>query len=126
MKRARMALGSLLMMGIFAIAGCGGDSGPSELDACNQLYASICNKLFDCLPQATLQANKDVYGLNRGDCATKFQSTQCTATKVMCDSGTKYHADKADQCLGGIKALSCNDISNDNITVPSICDQVCQ
>jgi hypothetical protein len=50
----------------------------------------------------------------------------CTATMVACDSGQTYHADKAEACLTGYKALSCTDIMATTLPTPAVCEQVCQ
>lgn len=126
MKLARMGIGSMVLAALVAITSCGGDDGPSPQDACNQVMVQLCNKIFDCYPKELLDASKSVVGLNRGDCATKFQAAQCTPTMVMCDSGTKYQSGNASMCVDGVKALSCTDVMQDNIPLPAICDQVCK
>ena len=125
-----VALRRLTFLAVFglcasSVSSCGG-GGVGAQEACNEIYVSLCNKFYDCYTKDQIAANKDVFGLNRGDCAVKYQNSECTTTKVACDSGQTYHADKADACLSGFKALSCTDIMATTLPTPAVCDQVCQ
>ena len=121
----RLALFSVFAASISSLSSCGG-SDLSEQEGCNQVYASLCNKFYDCYSKDDLAANKDIFGLNRGDCAVKYQNMNCTPTMVACDSGQTYHPDKAQSCLAGFKSLSCSDIMMTPLPTPAVCDQICQ
>jgi hypothetical protein len=116
-------------LGIWAFGACGssgdGTGGVSDpVEACKQVKAVTCDKIFGCFTEAELDAAQPIIGLNATDCRDKLQPP-CTPDNSNCDSGETYHADKAQACLDGVKTLSCNDIKKDPIPKAAACDQVC-
>jgi hypothetical protein len=113
--------------GAFVLGNCGGDDELSQVDACKQLYGTICDRVFQCYTkdQTSLPLFQQVFGLNASDCKVKFQGTQCTDANARCDLGETYHADKAKACVDGATGLSCADVMKDEIPTPAACEQVC-
>jgi hypothetical protein len=123
--RSKLLLFPALFAISFAIA-CGGDM--DEIEFCNEAQSALCGKLHNCLPAAVKDdpAVKAAIGLNAGDCTVKFRAEQCNADKAKCMSGKSYHADQAENCLGGLRNLSCTDIQDlSNIPTPAACNLVC-
>ena len=108
---------------------CGGDS-LSASDACQQEVSALCDKMFNCFSKDVLDAAKSQLGLNAADCKTKFNASECNADNIKCDLGKTYQADKAEECVNGVKNLSCNDIQSivttGKVPTPAACDLVCK
>ena len=117
---------SVLSLTIGLGASCGSsDSSMSETEACNQLVATLCTKMFNCYTAAELTLVQSTVGLNVADCKTKLGAQQCNADAVKCDIGETYHADKAAECVTQYKGLSCTDIKTVPMPTPAACDLIC-
>lgn len=104
----------------FALSACG----TSPQQACKDITATTCNKLYTCYTGAELDGIKTAYGATEADCVTKLQaSAKCDATDV-CDTGKTYDGSAASTCLSEFKALSCDALKAGN--TPSSCNNVCK
>jgi hypothetical protein len=102
-----------------ALAGCGGSNNASDpVDACKNVFSTLCNKLFQCNPTEAAQA----YG-NTSSCASTL-SASCSAANTSCPSGTSYNAGNASSCINDYSNQSCTDVMAG--TTPQSCLHVCQ
>jgi hypothetical protein len=109
-----MAIRSILMA--LCIAACGGGSGggDSPRQACEDLNAAICERLYACLTADELAAAG--YPASEAACVTMSESQAGCAAQTdanVCDGNEKYHADQAATCIDQISGLTCSDIRGD-------------
>lgn len=103
----------------FCAAGCG----LSPTQACKEIVATTCDKIFTCYTTTQeMDAIKLIYGSNVAECKTKFESTSRCAQENPCDSGKTYDATAAATCVNEYKALSCDDVKNASSS-PSSCTE---
>lgn len=103
----------------FAI-GCGGGADQAKArDLCKKQLALICNKTLTC---PALAARQTMY-TSEDDCNAKT-SPDCDGPTT-CLSGT-YHADKDQQCLEAMQALTCSQLEDGTASLlPPVCVEVC-
>jgi len=110
-----MAIRSMFMaLGIAVMAtGCpgSGSTGDTPEQACNDLNAAICERLYACLTPDELAVAG--YPSSEAACVTMSEaSAGCAAqtTSNVCDGNEKYHPDQASACIDQISGLTCADI----------------
>ena len=107
-----MAIRSILIALIFAA--CGGSSGDSPRQACEDLNAAVCERLYACLTPAELATAG--YPSAEAACVTMSQSQAGCAAQTdtnVCDGNEKYHPDQASECIDQVSGLTCADIRSD-------------
>jgi len=98
-------------------------SGSSPADECNKIVQTTCDRLFECLDQATLTT---LGYSSEADCDTKLGAqTNCANAQSSCPAGTTYNGSMADQCVNDYKALTCDQLKTAGST-PASCSKVCQ
>lgn len=129
----KKALGVLLLgLGLLPLSACSSDDKDSSsgdpVALCKQAAQTICSKIFSCYSKDELSASAAEVGNNESDCVTKYTDVDhlnCSTEGVKCDSGEKYDADKAKECVSQYDSLSCNEFKGNSAT-PAACDQVCK
>lgn len=109
-----MAIRSMLIA--LSLAACGGTSstGDTPRQACEDLNAAICERLYACLTPAELAAAG--YPSAEAACVTMSESQAGCAAQTadnVCDGNQTYHSDEASQCIDQISGLTCSDIRSD-------------
>ena len=67
---------AVAISGLLWLAGCGGSNNASDpVDACKNVFSTLCNKLFQCNPTEAAQA----YG-NTSSCASTLSASCSAAT----------------------------------------------
>ena len=116
-----------VVMAGLSVSACSSDSGGSDpVSKCKELAAATCEKYYNCFSEEELTAASAGVGNNKADCVDK-QGSQCNADSAKCDSGEAFHSDKADACISGFQAFSCDEFRGLGTTTqsPAACDQVC-
>jgi len=115
-----MAIRSIFMASLMAVVAatgaCGGSSGGGEspVEACKDLNAAICERLYACLTADELAAAG--FPDSEAACVTMSEAAAgCSAqtTENVCDGNEKYHPDQASTCIDQISGLTCADIRAD-------------
>ena len=99
--------------------GTGGDVGLSELAACNEAIAAICEQTSLC--GGTLALAKLGYSTT-SDCTGGLQNAKC-ASQAGCGPGQTFDPNQAKKCIDGFRAESCADFSGG--VEPDACSLVC-
>ncbi len=103
-----------IVMAGMASVGCGGDASPQDL--CDDGTVALCGFLYECLDAAQLAAAG--YPATEAACVDE-QGASCESN-TGCDPGETFNADKAEECIDEIDALTCTD----QLSTPA-CTQVC-
>ena len=135
------------MLGVLgtSLSGCGkSDAAATEL--CNQYAAAICERFFTCggdLSAGDTSASTCTPKLPKkpdwfpqefacytsaSDCTNNMQALECgNVAETVCSRGATYHADKAQACVSGWQALSCENVqlAGTPSTQPVECSQIC-
>jgi hypothetical protein len=146
---------TIAMFGVFgtSLVGCGKtDAAATAL--CNQYAAAVCERFLTCQAEAEAAASVDVVDtvpftcgsqtIKRpswfppeiacskalSDCTAAMETLECGhVAETVCTSGATYHADKAQACVTGWQALSCDNVQQastvDPIHQPVECYQIC-
>jgi len=127
----KATLSSLLLFGVLAVGGCGGDDddGTDPLTTCKAMVAEICSKFYGCLTEAQLDLLRGLQvnvGNNEADCRTGYEAQECNEQMLKCDSGETYNAANASECVSQYKSLSCDEFANSATMTPAACEQICQ
>ncbi len=94
--------------------------GTSPQQACKDISATLCNKLYTCNTGAALDAVKLAFGATEADCVTAQVATNnCDNTGTNCASGKTYDAVAATTCVNDLRNLSCSQISSGMTTTSS-------
>jgi hypothetical protein len=114
------ALRLALVAAVALTAGCGGsDASSSASMLCKAEIAVLCNRTFTCPGLAEMQT----MWTSEDDC--NAQSAPSCDGPTTCVSGT-YHADKDQQCLDAMNAVTCADLAADpGALLPAVCLEVC-
>jgi hypothetical protein len=104
-----------LLVGI-ALGSCSGDGGKSQAAICMEGTQVACDRVFDCAEGESLRA---IVGGSKDACLTTVTSY------CMCAAGQTYHADQAQMCADGLKAVTCASLSNLLTAIPPACGMVC-
>ena len=120
----------LLASAALAIPGCGGsdDDDKSPQEYCQDGINTLCRKFFNCFSKEELALAASFIGNSTSDCQTKLGS-QCTADAARCDTGEKFNATRAKQCVEGFEDFSCNDLlgfQSGTTPQPAACDLTCE
>src|SRR5262249_40416946 len=116
-------LNSLLFLALASLAlSCGGGDAPRTAQAfCTQQDPILCDKLFQCVPEAARDATfVGLFGSTITECKGKI-SADCADANAMCP---KYNSASAKACLDKIAPLTCAQIG-DIMSPPAECDQAC-
>jgi hypothetical protein len=101
------------------LSACGGGSGPSPVEACNQLDASLCERIYACLTAQELAT--DGYPTEESACVTAQQTSDgCSAkttANICTGSNQTYHANAVDGCVSQVGGLTCADLRDPNFNV---------
>lgn len=123
--KANNLVRTILLLGA---VGCGSDStSPSE--ACNQIDATICARIYECYTAADIAAA----GLPASEsaCITQEQAADGCAAKTTanaCTGGNAvYHGENVGGCLDQLDGLTCAEVmSNTNVvTGAPKCAELC-
>ncbi|HEV7554638.1 MAG TPA: hypothetical protein VGO00_04230 [Kofleriaceae bacterium] len=99
-----------------SLAACSGSSstGDTPRQACEDLNAAVCERLYACLTPAELTTAG--FPAAEAACVTMTQSQAGCAAQTdqnVCDGNQTYHPDEASQCIDQISGLTCADIRSD-------------
>jgi hypothetical protein len=115
------------ILGVFFMA-CGGEGGAggplTASNACKELAVEFCAKMHQCLPKEAIASDPDTYGKDAADCAKKFQASECTPDKIVCETGTTYSASDAEACIDAVPMTTCDAFVAGNL--PATCDKICK
>jgi len=109
-----MAIRSILIALCLAACGSSGSTGDTPRQACEDLNAAICERLYACLTPAELATAG--YPSSEAACVTMSESQAGCAAQTdqnVCDGNEKYHSDEASQCIDQVSGLTCADIRSD-------------
>jgi hypothetical protein len=113
LRSTRLALVSFALVA----AACG----TSPQQACKDISATLCNKLYTCNTGAALDAVKLAFGATEADCVTAQTNTNnCDNTGTSCASGKTYDAVAATTCVNDLRNLSCSQFGS-GASTPSSC-----
>ena len=79
-------------------------------------------------PEIACSKKKDDQHDELSDCTAKLEALECGhVAETVCTSGATYHADKAQACVTGWQALSCDNVqqSSDPTRQPAECYLIC-
>lgn len=94
--------------------------GTSPQQACKDIQATFCNKLYTCNTGAALDVVKASFGATEADCVTSQVShANCDNTGSGCSTGTTYDAVAATACINDLRNLTCSQISSGTTTTSS-------
>lgn len=99
--------------------------GTSPQQACKDIVAATCNKMFTCYTGAELDAIKTFFGSSESECVTKLNAQSSCDKEQPCDSPKTYDATAASKCVSDYKAMSCADLKS-STGGPSSCETVCK
>lgn len=115
MKRSLFAVAVAL-----SLVGCG----TSPTQACKDIAATTCNKMFSCYTGAEVDAIKTIFGATESECTTKLTASSNCEKAEPCDAGKTYDANAATTCINEYKALTCDKLKAGN--TPTSCNSVCK
>ncbi|HEX2658534.1 MAG TPA: hypothetical protein VHU40_09685 [Polyangia bacterium] len=103
-----MKVTALFGLGAFLIA-CGGGS-PATIpaaDACNQITATACQKIFEatCTDAASAAVQSGLK--SEAQCEALVVEGYCATSESLCPAGYTYHGDKAQLCKDAISNQKC-------------------
>jgi hypothetical protein len=100
--------------------GGGGASTATPTEFCHSLEATVCDKIFMCVPMAARDANFiATFGNNPAECKT-ISNMDCATAAMDCPT---YHADLASTCVSKVGALTCAAVGD--AMFPTECDAAC-
>ena len=98
-----------------------GTGGLAAQQACMQVQAGICTRLFACAGQAGLTG---MGYTSVSACTSGEQVANCaTPEQASCDVGMTYHPDQGKACVDAVNVWSCADMASN--TTPAACDLIC-
>jgi len=116
---------AILLLGT---VGCGSDS-TSPVEACNQINATVCARIYECYTAAQIAAAG--YPASESACVTMTQANAGCAAKTssnICTGGNAvYHGENVGGCIDQLDGLTCAEVmSNADVTAGAPkCDEVC-
>jgi hypothetical protein len=119
---------SILVIVLLAACG-GGNDGITPQEACMDVSAATCERLYACFSAAELA--KAGYPASEAACVTMLQAAKgCAAqtTANACTGNAKYQPAKAAECSDQITGLACSQIRDpffDEQTAAPACASIC-
>lgn len=129
--KKQVAVGVVVVIGLLGAVGCGSDGGLSPREGCEQLNATVCERIYACYTADELAA--DGFPASEAACVTEQQQQSGCAqqtTANACTGSETYHADQAGDCVDQLGALSCSQFRDPQVllnfeTVAPACSKVC-
>ena len=126
----RLMTGVMIAMGV-AAAGCGGGGGGgiTPREACEDVQANMCERIYACYTPTELAAIG--FPANEAACVTRLQESEGCARQTVentCTGNARYHADQANTCVDQITGLACSQVRDPNLSLNSAapaCGRIC-
>lgn len=127
----QMGIGMVVVVGLLATVGCGSEGGLSPREGCEQLNATLCERIYACYTADEIAASG--FPSSEAACVTAQQQESGCAqqtTANACTGSEKYHADQAGDCVDQLGALSCSQFRDPQVlfnldAVAPACSKVC-
>ena len=118
-----------ISLALVLAAACTTSSGPSPMEACDNIASATCARIYACFTAEEIQAA--AYPATEAACVTQLQAQQGCAAETdanACDGGNQtYHASEVDPCLKQLDGLTCGElrqVSDISANSPA-CSKIC-